>query len=488
MNPQLTVMSFRAISIDYTPRVVFENNSEPLMPQRSNSPTTTIRQQRTENIMYQPSPYSAQRNPNIRPFSINDLAPTSTQQRPAPYQSPYQPPTPPPDEDEDGAMDWIPSQQTAFKPATVYRPRPPALNQPTPFRGHLPADVVSMEHRLRNPPNKPTFRKASEESKQNFFRVPKKNAYQDYDNASDSATEYEPSIAATATPASMKFADPKLRLQPGPDADTGLERLLANAFTLEDEPQEVRAVKQRGVEAASRAEADKGNLLTHWHRLPVWVLLVSSCFLWTSAPKSSLEAQSQLGALLVAGLASLRSLVLVLCKTSLNRNASDLVLFTAELMGSIILALVIRQPSTDSFLSANKESIHSIGTSLLCFLVVQEIWLFAHELQGPWRSDRTSGSSPSTPVPPADSSSSPQVPSLQKEKASTSTIAPSSRAQPPSVPISRSTRSKTKEKKAPAGSGFSSLSLGRNESSEPLGGMSSLSLGQSRRNNRNGMW
>ena len=488
MNVQLTVMSFRTITVDYTPRVVFQDSPEPLMPERSNSHTTTTRQQRTDNIVYQPSPHSAQRKSNVRPFSINDLAPTSSQQRLAPYQSPYQPPTPPPDDDEDGAMDWTPSQQTAFRPATAYRPKPPAITQPTPFRGHLPADVVSMEHRLRNPPNKPTFRKASEETKRNFFKAPKKNAYQDYDNVSDSAIEYEPSIAATATPASMKFADPKLRLQPGPDADTGLERLLANAFTLEDEPQEVRAVKQRGVEAASRAEASKENVLTHWHRLPVWILLVTSCLLWTIAPKSSLEVQSRLGALLIAGLASLRSLVLVLCKPSLNRNASDPVLFMAELIGSIILALVIRQPFTDSFLSANKESIHSIGTSLLFFLVVQEVWLFALELQGPWRSDRTPGSSPSTPVPPTECSSSTQLPSLQKGKVSTSTGASSREAQPPSVPVSRSTRSRTKENRAPAGSGFGSLSLGRNESSEPLGGMGSLSLGQPQRTNRSGMW
>lgn len=390
-------------------------------------------------------------------------------------------------------MDWTPSQQAILRPATLYRPTPPAAQQTqqTPFRGHLPADVVSMEHRLRNPPNKPTFRKASVSTKQNFFKTPKRDNHRDYDYASDTATEYEPSLAETVTPAATRFADPRLRLQPGQHEDTGLERLLANAFSLDDEPQEVREIKHREVQDVPGDCQSNEYTFTQWHRLPVLILLVASYFFWTMTLKPSLtiyEVQFRLVTPFVAGLASIRSLVLMLRKDSTEWSGSDIVVFAAELMASIFLAQAVRQPPIGSFLSANHGSIETFGSIFIAVMAVQELWMLSLDLHLAWKNEDSLGISTPTPASSAKPPSFGQQQPVNGEETQKSTIAPDRTSRAPPMPVSRSTRSRTKEKNTNSRNGFGGLSLGGVEQSEGLDGMGSLSLGQPRRRDRGGMW
>lgn len=482
-------MSFRAISIDYSPRVVFQDSPEPLIARRCQQETTDVEPQKPDNFLYEPKPYSTQRNSRVQPFSINDLAPASRQQYPLSFQSPYQPPTPPPDEDDDGAMDWTPSQQASLRPATLYRPSNSAVQQTqqTPFRGHLPADVVSVEHRLRNPPNKPTFRKASESTKQNFFRTPKTKSYRDYDDTSDPGTEYELSIAETVTPGPARFADPKLRLPFG-QPDTGLERLLANTFSLDDEPQEVRALKRQ---AAPEARSFNRNIFIQWHRVPMFILLVTSYFFWTNTLKPSLEVYQQqfrLATLFVTGVSSIRSIILMLPKHGPNWSESNLLLFTSELLASTTLAYAVRRPLTALSSSADSGLLGSTASRFVALMAVQELYMLSRDIGDAWKHHKILDSSATTPNPSVEPLPSLGQPPIIREESETPTIASgtsTAMTKRYTVPVSRSTRSRTRES---LGTGFGSLSLDGNARSEQLSGMGSLSLGQQRRRNRGGMW
>jgi len=486
-------MSFRTIGIDYTPRVVFQDSPKPLISRQAQLGKIPTGPARANDILQQPKPHTASSTSNAISFSINDLAPASRQQYPTSYQPIHQPPTPPPDDnDDDGAMDWTPSQQSTLRPATLYRPLPPAVEQPhqNPFRGHLPADVVSQEHRLRNPPNKPTFRKASENTKQNFFKTPKRNV-RDFDNASDAGTEYEPSLADNLSPG-PRFADAKLRLQSEHTPVTGLERLLANAFSLNDEPPEIRAAQEGHVQAGHHRETLTNGGYAQWHRLPVFLFLMALYFLWTNTLKPSLaayEAQLQLATLFVAALASIRSLFLALRKDMAAWSGSDILIFTAEFAASMALILTIGSSYEDSDWNANHRTLETAGSTLMAILSVQELWLFSQDVRNALRSTRTPLAPTSAPDPaPLAALSDPrqQLPTRRIEGSAThhitSAVAQAGADQP------RPTRSWTNyENRAIPGSGFGGLSLGESHRKDQLVSMDSLSLGGPLRQNRNGM-
>ena len=206
-----------------------------------------------------------------RPLSINDFAPREQQPTPS-----YQPLTPPPDDNDDEAMDWTPSQETNFRPATVYRSLDQAVQetQPSPFHGRLPPNIVSQNHRLRNPPNQPTFRKASTKQKQAFFGTPSKQIMRDTDSDVTSIAE---TITSDWSP--TKFAAPKFFPESDRHAETGLEDILARSFTIAEEPAEVRAnQKRRQVAEHRRTLVAKGAI--NWSRMMICCLLLGLCVLW----------------------------------------------------------------------------------------------------------------------------------------------------------------------------------------------------------------
>lgn len=385
-------------------------------------------------------------------------------------------------------MDWTPSQQSTLRPATLYRTSSVVQEpQQNPFRGHLPADIVSQEHRLRNPPNKPMFRKASETSKQNFFRTPRKNG-RDLDNVSDVGTEYEPSLADNLSP---RFADPKLHLQSDQTPVTGLERLLASAFSLSDESPGFLVAQQEQAQAGHASQAFTSGGHAQWYRLPVLLLFTTSYIFWTSNPKPSLaayEVKIRFATLFVAALASIRSLFLALRKDMVVWNGSDILIFTAEFAASVALILTFGDPSEGSFPNANPGTLHGAGKTLVAVLAVQELWLISQDVRNALRNGKTpSGQihapnpTPSVTPPALDAQQSGRRIEDDTPRQIASTVVQAGAKQ------SRSTRSRTSHGSgANSSNGFGGLSLGKEN--DQLASMDPRNLGQSRRQNRNGMW
>ena len=269
--------------MNYNTRVLFQESPEPLVARRV---------QQTSSISESKQPkgdlYSSLAKPSTRPFSINDFAPRAQQQP-----LPYQPPTPPPDENDDEAMDWTPSQETNFRPATIYRSFDSAVQQieqpqESPLHGRLPPNIVSQNHRLRNPPNQPTFRKASTKQKQAFFNTPNKRGWRDDDSDAISVT------GTTVTDFSpMKFTSPKFFPQSDHHAETGLEDILARSFTIAEEPAEIRENHRRG-----RTVEDKRRLAVNgsinWTRVLICCIVLGFCVLWAHIGYKSPDYQSLL--------------------------------------------------------------------------------------------------------------------------------------------------------------------------------------------------
>ncbi|KAL1635484.1 hypothetical protein SLS58_010241 [Diplodia intermedia] len=266
----------------------------------------------------------------VKPFPINNLA--------QPLRMPEEPPSPTPsastrytaftteattrpyDDDED-TMEWTPTRPSQ---TTYYDLRPrnnpiaqrqtqqlqrlvnASKNEPSPFRGTLPPAPIGPAHKLRNPPNQPTFKKTPLTKQKDFFsKIMGSTANATTHNASpikrrggassqfhndDAATTTAPSMAETEiidprfanmTPQQlqrhridMEFGEPKLHVLPPPNAvDTGLEALFDTVFSIRDEPEEVQ--RQRAVDREQR----KGGSLVEelWDQpTPPWVAGVLS--------------------------------------------------------------------------------------------------------------------------------------------------------------------------------------------------------------------
>lgn len=253
-----------------------------------------------------PSPaknFQTQSPAYVKPFPINNLA--------QPLRMPEEPPSPTPsystrytaftteattrryDEDED-TMEWTPTRPSQ---TTYYDLRPrnnpiaqrqtqqlqnllnSSRNEPSPFRGTLPPAPIGPAHKLRNPPNQPTFKKTPLAKQKDFFSrmmgstaaVTTANTNQNYldETASTADSEYLANMSPQQLQQhriEMEFAEPKLRLQPQHPVDTGLEAMFDSVFSIRDEPEEVQ--RQR----AEEREQGKGWVDELWDApTPPWV-------------------------------------------------------------------------------------------------------------------------------------------------------------------------------------------------------------------------
>lgn len=253
-----------------------------------------------------PSPaknFQTQSPAYVKPFPINNLA--------QPLRVPEEPPSPTPsystrytaftteattrryDEDED-TMEWTPTRPSQ---TTYYDLRPrnnpiaqrqtqqlqnllnSSRNEPSPFRGTLPPAPIGPAHKLRNPPNQPTFKKTPLAKQKDFFSrmmgstaaATTANTNQNYldETASTADSEYLANMSPQQLQQhriEMEFAEPKLRLQPQHPVDTGLEAMFDSVFSIRDEPEEVQ--RQR----AEEREQGKGWVDELWDApTPPWV-------------------------------------------------------------------------------------------------------------------------------------------------------------------------------------------------------------------------
>lgn len=463
----MVVLSFRAIQIDQRPLVSFQENYEPLIPIRS--------QTRSDRILHQDSrDLSPPSKPRIDASFIEKLAPR-------PQQPTYQSPTPPPEEDEpteDNVMDWTPQQN--FRPAAVYHaPKPtPIFNEPSPFHGVIPPAPVSWAHRLRNPPNQPTFRKASETKKDSLFPA-KKNKRVISDAASDVSTEFSPAskgdmLSEVGSP--VKFANPRF-FAPRDMSETGLESLFGDTFTLGRELTEDSLMKGRQNIRDSLAPSAPNS----FSRFSAGLLLAALCILWdyASTISSAREAHIRFLTLVVAAVISATNLISSIT-LSTDRNLSNILpqfcSFAAVAYITFLLSL--------SLDNEGQLKVNALGLWYLIALTVWEVWGFVSSLATPPTAlDRDPPSSspesttttmhqemPSSQPPPVQTPPTHQPLKASKLRngivnPSSATVTTSTTAKTNSVALSqRTTRSKSKarneSRRDSLGDGLGNLKLG----------------------------
>ncbi|KAI9869796.1 MAG: hypothetical protein M1830_005083, partial [Pleopsidium flavum] len=379
-----TMVSMRIVKIDKTPRVSWQENPEPLTQLRPPAKERTLWNGVTEPNPGHSDRFNPQSSAFIQPFPINNLAPASQQL----YPPPYNPPTPPP-EDEPDAMDWTPTQKS-FQPApshSLSRETRIPLG-PSPFYGRLPAAPQSQAQRLRNPQNQPSFRKASTGKQQNFFN-----------SMTGRQSSNEPQGRNPERPENeganyFEMAPPKFFPRNDFRADTGLESLFDSAFSLRDEPPEIRAARERQQHLARCG--DGSTAPGAWGRITGICSLGAALLAWKVAiahPQSALHLR--LGALGVAATIAGRALLEATGKTKPIWSLSDIFLFTIELAVSILLGSVAS--SHDS----TNEAYDMMGMILLGGIMVQELWLL---ISAPKRLPRQSSVTAPATAPPSEHS------------------------------------------------------------------------------------
>ena len=494
IHPQINFASFRSVRMDYSASVKFQDSPAPLVLQTSQQTSSGVDSGGFGHIPQRPSQPITRNDGGVRPFSITDLAPPNQRHPPV-----HQPPTPPPDENDNEAMDWTPSQETkVLRPPMLYRTFNAMSQQSLPisYRVKLPAEALSQSVGLRNPSNQPIFRKGTETPNREHFKTPKKYAIRDSSDESPFATPYEPSLPSGSPDLSpIKFAQPKFF--PHTDReDLGLESLMANNFSLAEEPHEVRA-RQRQGKSQDETQSELGHVYVQWHGLAALLLLAISCTVWTSTPIPSLAAvrmHFRFVALCTAGLVISKSLLLAIGKDG-YRSTSDIVLLAFELITTIILGATLRHRVATSPSEDNIGPLETPGIILIATLIAQEAWML---YSGTWVRRMSNGDVLSPPI--QQQAAAPDKADRQQPFAG-STMSPTRHdpklglgtgfnGQHPPVSSQRTTRSGMKlESDARAQVGSSSLSAGGKARSDQALGMGSLNLGgQPQRRNRNGMW
>lgn len=441
------MVSMRIVKIDHTPRVSWQESPEPLTRLRPPAKERTLLNRGAEPNPSRSDRFNPQSSAFIQPFPINSLAPTSQQL----YPPPYNPPTPP-YEDEPDAMDWTPSQQS-FQPASSQTLSREAQlpSGPSPFYGRLPAAPQSQAQRLRNPQNQPSFRKASTERQQNFFNSmtgrhsSNEQQEQNHERPGNEGTDYP------------EMAPPKFFPRDDFRTDTGLESLFDSAFSLRDEPPEIRAARERQQHLGRRNNLSTG--AGPWERITGICSLGAASLAWKAAfarPQTALHLR--LGALGVPATIAGRALLEATGKTKAVWSLSDILLFAVELAISILLG------SASSHDSMN-DAYDMVGMILLGGMMMQEMWLF---ISAPKR--LPSQSSITAPAP------TPGPPSQQLDAGVMLSDAifppdPSTQHQNPPAAMSQlqvsdrpTTRSKPKRESFVPSTSLSGLSLGNGDS------------------------
>lgn len=309
-----------------------------------------------------------------RPFPLNDLAPDHVRSRPLPYN----PPTPPPDADGFEEMDWTPSQQP-LQPAPKYQMTMPKIApQPSPFYGHLPPAPLSQAHKLRNPPNQPTFRQATVAQKQSFFN--RRLSQLDRDNMSEASTECFDSPTKTVNQsevASPRFAEPRFFPPSDYETDTGLESIFSKAFSIAEEPHELRVARELKQQQQS-ADGKSLDVISPKLQALSFVTLAFSFLAWIfalSIPR--LAVQIRLICLGVAAIVAGRGLLETVQRGKVYWRWSDMFVYSLELCSSVFLGKASKLPPK----KGNSDELSMAGIAFLGIMFLQELWVWVSELE-----------------------------------------------------------------------------------------------------------
>lgn len=379
---QFAVISFRSVKLDLAPRLLF-NDGLALLTQQSQDLPQDDQHTRAPGRQQSETP-KARSAVQPRPFPLNDLAPNQGRSQPPSYN----PPTPPPEEDGLDEMDWTPSQQP-FQPAP---PKPqlaiPTIAQPSPFYGRLPPAPLSQAHKLRNPPNQPTFRQATAAQKQSFFNN-RRRSHLDRDNISEASTEYFDSPVKTvlqSEAASPRFAEPRFFPQSDYERDTGLESIFSNVFSIEEEPHELRVAREQQLgeeqEQRSANQRQQAHHSTGSKNLQAasFLILALSFLAWIFASSISfITIPIQLTCLAVAAIIAGRGLFETIRNNKIYWKWSDMFIYILELCSSLFLGKATSK--TSPLIKHNGRDIYGnelqiAGIALLGIMFLQEFWIW----------------------------------------------------------------------------------------------------------------
>ena len=252
--------------------------------------------------------------------------------------------------DSNDAMDIDSPQPTHnFRPVSSRTPK--ILSQePSPFYGKLPPAPVSQEHRLRNPPNKPSFQKTSSERQDKFFQSMVQPRSDTVNGKLDSPTKF-------------RLHEPKLVIKQD-NEETGLENWFSNVFSLDS-----RVIPLHDQATSSHRDTANIELPRGLHSLVPIVILLTAIAFWTAAPMFSpwssylYQCSTFLGAAVTAG-----RFIAVISNPVVN--GSDVLLCIAELFGVAMLAYQTRQAILLQL--PIDGALGSFPTVYFAFMVIQE--------------------------------------------------------------------------------------------------------------------
>lgn len=342
-------------------------------------------------------------------------------------------------------MDWTPSQ----KPLPPATPRVTYFghSQPSPFYGRLPPAPVSQAHKLRNPPNQPTFRKASTPQKQTAFKRP--SAYLDQDDISEAGSEITATTIDPSEYASPGFAHPKFFPNSDYLKDTGLESIFSKTFSIAEEPHEVRVARELQEPFMLQQNPQNGKTRAFFS-----VILALSCSVWSySFIIPDVPNRFRYACLIIAVIVTAYGIIQGIKKPKKDIIWGYVSVYGFELCVATFLFGAINTHSTGVVMSGPGAQ----GFALLGLMALQELYILYIGSRS--TQVRSTGKAPST----QDSASSPpnqDEPTRNREISSSSSRTTISQRTP--VPSSeRTTRSKSRlEKSAGVSPGLDNLSLG----------------------------
>jgi hypothetical protein len=390
-NPvcKVSIISYRKARLDTSIRVKFQDSPAPVRFQSAsnNHPWTPANSQ---------EPFLGSQNQSpATGFPIMNL---STAQQPiSPVQ--YGPPTPPLDSEGD-EMDWTPAKNE-FRPTRspqIHQPTP-AHAAPSPFYGRLPPAPIAPAQRLRNPPNRPTFRKASATQKQSFLdgfagstsatvqrtssslaRISREDIKPDFPE--------EPLSSRRMEMAPQRFAPPL--------EETGLESLFNGVFSLSEDPVEVRAIlhheeKETEHNPIPPSRPKSPQKRARWDLIGCMSILAFAPWAWWYAERVVLGSQAlRFISLGLAATVLLRELAEILKTGKAYWRLSDILLLVVELGVATFLARAVASFTTQ--LDGVKSDLGIWPTVFFVVLLLQESLVMKHDLSNAISMDSTSDS------------------------------------------------------------------------------------------------
>lgn len=211
---------------------------------------------------------------------------------------------------------WTPRKRPDLLPT-------PASQIPSPFHGHLPPEPVSQAHRLRNPPNKPSFQRAPESRQKAFTEsIMGKSSLGD-DKSIDGSSPLRPTDIQMAPP----------RFFASRQEETGLESLFTGLVSLSDEPSEVRQPHPSPL-ASSPAARSASVQIAHLSSLIAFMLSCGTIWLLSAGETSSQKPYLTVIAISIVLLDSLWQLHQSLSRPRQIWQVSDIIMYAGAVAAS----------------------------------------------------------------------------------------------------------------------------------------------------------